>query len=62
MKKENGSIGQQERLYPTEKEERKFQELKEKYGLKDSVVVKAQLGKQAARQFRSCKGAPRRAS
>jgi len=31
---------EQERLYPTEREEREFREAKEKLGLKDSLVVK----------------------
>ena len=30
----------QERLYPTEKEERIYRELKERYGIQDALVIK----------------------
>lgn len=31
-------------LYPTEREEQEYRELKEKYGLRDSAVVTGQAG------------------
>ena len=32
----------QDRLYPTEKEERRYRELKKRYGLQDAMVVESQ--------------------
>ena len=40
----------QSQLYPTAKEERRFRELKARYGLKDAMVVKSRPDKTEQKQ------------
>tara|TARA_Y100000310_G_scaffold86197_1_gene83053 strand:- start:179 stop:358 length:180 start_codon:yes stop_codon:yes gene_type:complete len=44
MNTPKGEPQEQQRLYKTDKEERIYRELKEKYGIKDAVVVKGHSG------------------
>ena len=43
------------RLYPTEQEEREYRELKERYGFRDALVVKAEPDQESQEQQRSLK-------
>jgi DNA-binding transcriptional regulator LsrR (DeoR family) len=46
---------QEDRLYRTDKEERTYRELKQRYGFKDAVVVKSQRDDEGSEQLRSAK-------
>ena len=48
-------VTQEDRLYRTDKEERTYRELKERYGFKDAVVVKSQPDEEGSEQLRSAK-------